>query len=403
MARDLSARLLAQVSAAALRPVLFYEGHFSTGVLRLWSGVGTKRWNGLDWTGAGHLLSVSEIEETAEIRAAGTTVSLSGMDPSIISAALAAARQGLPGTVWIGALVREAWASLPGASGNYLSTLHQAGFAFASGTIEVVARIAAADYTPAVFPRIVCQDTATAATSSWRLLMSTSGTLSLDVSDGSNYLGVASTVSLASLLADGDAIWVKASVDFDDGAGNRVGRFATSSDGLTWTALGATVTTAGTVAMNATSLVCSIGATNSGNVGLFTGQIHYVEVRDGIDGPVVARFDPASDARLRDKSFTSTTGEVWTVHQSGSPEATIAVDDGAVVADPFLAFEGRTDVPDIAKDGERCTVSIHYESRLIALERPRERRITHEDQQIDYPGDRGREYIAGLQDKVLVW
>ena len=76
---------------------------------------------------------------------------------------------------------------------------------------------------------------------------------------------------------------------------------------------------------------------------------------------------------------------------------------GAVIADPFLAFEGRLDVPDIIDDGETCTVTVSYESRLIDLERPRERRITHEDQQIDYPGDRFREYVAGLQDQVIVW
>lgn len=183
MSRDLTAGFEAEVIARALRPVLFYEGEFASGTLRLWSGVGSISWSGNNWVGAGNLLSVSEIDETTEIRAAGTTVSLSGLNPSIISAALGQARQGLPGRVWIGALAA----------------------------------------------------------------------------------------------------------------------------------------------------------------------------------------------------------------------------DGSIIADPFMAFEGRLDVPEISRSADACTVSISYESRLIDLERPRERRITHEDQQIDYPGDRGREYVASLQDKVVIW
>lgn len=76
---------------------------------------------------------------------------------------------------------------------------------------------------------------------------------------------------------------------------------------------------------------------------------------------------------------------------------------GALIADPFLAFAGRLDVPDIVEEGERCTIAVKYESRLVDLDRPRERRYTHEDQQIDYPGDRGFEYVPGLQDAQIVW
>jgi hypothetical protein len=43
------------------------------------------------------------------------------------------------------------------------------------------------------------------------------------------------------------------------------------------------------------------------------------------------------------------------------------------------------------------------ESRLIDLERSRERRYTSEDQKIDYPNDKGLEFIADLQDKEIVW
>lgn len=76
---------------------------------------------------------------------------------------------------------------------------------------------------------------------------------------------------------------------------------------------------------------------------------------------------------------------------------------GAVIADPYKSFEGRLDVPEIADQGDTCTISISYESRLIDLERPRERRYTGEDQRLDYPTDRGFDNVPGLQDAVILW
>lgn len=72
-----------------------------------------------------------------------------------------------------------------------------------------------------------------------------------------------------------------------------------------------------------------------------------------------------------------------------------------IVPDPYLAYEGRLDVPEILLDGVGGQVKVSYESRLIDLERAREVRITHQDLQSRYPGDRFREYIPGLQDKVI--
>jgi hypothetical protein len=62
---------------------------------------------------------------------------------------------------------------------------------------------------------------------------------------------------------------------------------------------------------------------------------------------------------------------------------------GAVIADPYQCFAGRMDVPTIGENGETSTISITVENRLIDLQRSRERRYTHEDQQIDFPGDLG--------------
>lgn len=183
MGRDLTAGVKAELEAGSLRPVLFYEGVFTGGTLRLWTGVGPISWNGQTWTGAGNLMGVSPPTETIDVRAQGITCTLSGMPSSLISTALGQARLGQAGKVWLGVM----------------------------------------------------------------------------------------------------------------------------------------------------------------------------------------------DAA------------------------------GAVIADPYLAFEGRLDVPGIEDAGASCTISVNYESRLIDLQRPRERRWTDDDAQIDFAGDRGFEYVPALQDQVLTW
>jgi hypothetical protein len=78
---------------------------------------------------------------------------------------------------------------------------------------------------------------------------------------------------------------------------------------------------------------------------------------------------------------------------------------GAIIGDPDddLIFSGRADVPEITEDPAGPSISLALENRLIDLERARERRYTPEDQHIDYPGDKGFDYVASLQQQDIVW
>ena len=108
MARDLSAAMAAAIAAGVVRPVIFYEGWFATSgspspdALRLWSGYGERTWDGKAWRGAGDLLGVAPVAETTDITAATFTVSLNGQNADLVDKAIAAARQGLAGRVWVG-------------------------------------------------------------------------------------------------------------------------------------------------------------------------------------------------------------------------------------------------------------------------------------------------------------
>lgn len=101
MARDLTAGVISQLQAASVEIAILFEGEFASGWVRLWSGIGNLSWNGYTWTGTGNLLGISGIDETAEIRAAGITVSLSGIPSDLLAVALGDARSGRVGRVYL--------------------------------------------------------------------------------------------------------------------------------------------------------------------------------------------------------------------------------------------------------------------------------------------------------------
>lgn len=84
---------------------LFYavEMNFSTAPVRLWTGFGERTIDGQTYIGAGTLLSISGIEEIADLSAKGITLTLSGVDVSLVSLALQEPYQGRSARVLFGA------------------------------------------------------------------------------------------------------------------------------------------------------------------------------------------------------------------------------------------------------------------------------------------------------------
>ncbi|HEV2378727.1 MAG TPA: hypothetical protein VG206_02910 [Terriglobia bacterium] len=76
---------------------------------------------------------------------------------------------------------------------------------------------------------------------------------------------------------------------------------------------------------------------------------------------------------------------------------------GAVIANPEQRFSGRMDVVRLTEGGDSSLIKINVESKLIDLNRARERHYTHQDQQIDWPGDNGFIYVNGIQELAVLW
>jgi hypothetical protein len=76
--------------------------------------------------------------------------------------------------------------------------------------------------------------------------------------------------------------------------------------------------------------------------------------------------------------------------------------DGTFAADPYPIFDGIIDITPTEDEGQTCSISVHLEKERIDR-RLQNRRNTHEDQQIDYPGDDIFQYVAGLATKEGTW
>lgn len=111
MSRDLNADLLAEVTANSLRPVIFVDLELRNTVtlvtshLYLWTGYGTVTWDGQSWIGAGTMLTVDGIEETADSGSVGFKVQLNGFKASNIALALGGNKSRyLPGIIYLAAV-----------------------------------------------------------------------------------------------------------------------------------------------------------------------------------------------------------------------------------------------------------------------------------------------------------
>lgn len=76
---------------------------------------------------------------------------------------------------------------------------------------------------------------------------------------------------------------------------------------------------------------------------------------------------------------------------------------GNVLADPVGPYEYRMDSFSIDDTPPFPRITLKAESYLASLTRARPRRYTHEDQQIEFPGDLGLEYAASIQNKAIRW
>lgn len=105
--RDIDTDALGAFQANGVRLVRLVQLDFDSGPLRLFSWLGTLRWAGADWIGAGILGRMGPIEEASEVRATSVEFTLSGMPAEVIDIAKTEAVQGRPASAWIAGLDQQ--------------------------------------------------------------------------------------------------------------------------------------------------------------------------------------------------------------------------------------------------------------------------------------------------------
>lgn len=104
MSRTLSSEMQAVATAEVVRPIYLIDMEFTSGSVYFWSGVGNLTFNSNTYIGAGDLLSIGSVSETAELQANGATVTLTGIKQSLVTIARDEPYQGRPLTIRLGAL-----------------------------------------------------------------------------------------------------------------------------------------------------------------------------------------------------------------------------------------------------------------------------------------------------------
>jgi len=242
---------------------------------------------------------------------------------------------------------------LPGVAGNYASTPDSNALDI-TGDITLVARVAMTDWTPSAAQVLNAKWTATSNQRSYRFDVNANGTMQLYTSaDGA--ANVSGTSTVAPTVTDGASLWVAVSLNVNDGAGNRVYTFWTSTDGVTWTQLGSTVTTAGTTSIFNSTAPLEFGSITTGTTSNLNGTVSVARIYSGsgftTSGPsgtlvLDADFRTTPGAT----SFTAATGQPVTVLSTFSANQSVGAAQptyrGAVAIlnnRPAVDFDGTDD------------------------------------------------------------
>lgn len=433
MTRGLVAANEEAISETVLAPVLFAELDFPSGMVRMFSGIGTIEWGGHTWTGAGNLGVIGGLEENSELARKTVTYTLTGVPNSIISVALNDSYQGRAARAYIGFIGR-----VPDASTTaYIDAAVSAGGAQPSEKrkkqIDNLVTKLKAYGTWAKMDGFHLE---------WaddqyfgRVNLINPGTYDLTAVNSPSFVanqGYASDGSTSYLDTNfNPATAVSPKFVQND---NHMGVWSITDAAASATAMGNT--THSIIPRTATSL---LGTRNSNGTINTTGSVsssigHFLTNRSGastydryVNGSQFDTITSTSQALTSRTLFVGgrnhtasefTTRRLAASHFGGALTASdVRVIYNALieymtgephemrlglVADPELIDFGMLDFAKTTT-GETGSITFSSESRFAAWERPQVRRYTDAEQQRLYPDDRGFEFVGQAAQKEIIW
>ena len=210
--------------------------------------------------------------------------------------------------------------ALTGASGSYASAPDTAGLSL-TGDLEIRAIVSLDDWTPSTQATVVSKYNASS-NSGYELVVTTGGNLAFTYGTGASSATRTSTVATG--LTDGTKTHVRVTVDVNNGAAGHEVKFYLSYDGTTWTQLGSTVTTAGTIAIGDNASALTVGARAGDQSNRLVGKLYRATVYSDITATTaVASPDFTAQSGSSVTSFNDTQANTWTIN---SPAALSAQD-----------------------------------------------------------------------------
>ena len=102
MSRTVPAALLTALDSDEINVFYAVDLAFDSGNVRLWTGYGDKTINSNTYSGTGDLLTIDGLEEVSDLSSRGTTLTLNGLDTTIVTYALTEDYQGRLVTIYWG-------------------------------------------------------------------------------------------------------------------------------------------------------------------------------------------------------------------------------------------------------------------------------------------------------------
>lgn len=226
---------------------------------------------------------------------------------------------------------------LPGVASNFLSTPDATALDIV-GDIDLRVQVAMDDWTPSS-NMVLLSKYLSPSNQSFRFFQLSSGFLQL-ITYADGVTARSSTATVTTGVTDGAVKWVRATLDVDNGAVGSDVKFFTSNDGITWTQLGATVTTALTTSIYSGTAQVEIGSNDGGSSAL-AGKVYRAQILNGIDGTKVLDVDTSVIGSGSATSFSALTGQTVTINRSTSGKKT------AIVTAPAWLF-GTDDYMEVA-------------------------------------------------------
>ena len=149
------------------------------------------------------------------------------------------------------------------------------------------------------------------------------------------------TATAANGITDGDVMWLRVTLDVDNGASGHTATFYKSTDGSSWTQVGDPVTDTGTTQIRNSSSILEVGSLSFGGSVSTPARYYQARVYNGIGGTLVTHMDPSSIA-----------GSATSITDSGTAGGSYNIDHNtsATVLKPVIVVDRSTLVADGSND-----------------------------------------------------